>query len=163
MRRRDMQRFTQSPARRRRQAQWHLLGMVPTPDNICWSHWEVIETKSQGTESARVPKPRNQACIISLKPCASHILTTTMGRTSAMTYVHTWYTSDDRTCATSVCTCESTRSGQGNVVPFFYKTEVHWWKTNQTSLAQIYQWSASASGTQAVNKNNNNNLFVFSC
>jgi len=146
-RRRGTQRFMQSHVRRRHQAQWHLLGTAPTPDNICWGHWEFIKTKKgHGTDR---PKPRNQACIICWQPClhlpgrglmhicASHILTTM-----------------DRICA-SVCTCSPVFcEGRRNLVPFLIRLRGR--ERNQTSLAQIHQWTASASGTQAVNNNNNN-------
>ena len=165
----------QSHVPRRHQAQWHLLGMGRTPDNICWwasfstatvsfiiatfrSHWEVIKMKSQGT-GPRVPKqPRNHACIICWQPfvhlpgrglhiCASHILTTL-----------------DRLCA-SVCTCSpvffegrSTWVGR-NIVPFLIRLRGR--ERNQTSLAQIYQWTASAVDMQAVNNNINNCCCLF--
>jgi len=59
MRKRDTLRCTQSHVPRKHQAQWHLQGKDPIPDNICWSHWKVIKMKGPGTDQ-RVPKPRSQ-------------------------------------------------------------------------------------------------------
>jgi len=67
----------------------------------------------------------------------------------------------DRICA-SVCTCSpvfcerrSTWVGR-NIVPFLIRLRGR--ERNQTSLAQIYQWTASAVDMQAVNNNINNNI-----
>jgi len=110
-----------------------------------------------------VPKPRNQACIIRSKPsvrlpghgflhiCASSHIMTTMDRI---------YCASICTCSPVFCERRSIWVGR-NIVPFFIRLRGR--ERNQTSLAQIYQWTASASGMQAVNNNNNNNINIINC